>query len=105
MLFIVTWVPALDGCEQLVELLRCDHWSLAGQVIWSTLHRPMWGIWICWVILACSNGYGGNGYITFIYYLLLLLLLFVSRAVLPNQHFKSDFTDMFAFNSETRLLV
>lgn len=56
----MAYVPSLtnEGCTHFTTLSDCD-WTVAGQVTWSTLVRPMWGVWVCWVITACATGYGG----------------------------------------------
>ena len=57
--FTTTYAPILGDCLNVSGLYDCD-WTIAGKVTWSTLFRPMWGIWVCWVILACHAGYGGK---------------------------------------------
>ena len=56
MYFFVSYLPALQSCS---ELKICGEWSTAGYTVFYTLNRVMWGIWVCWLIFACSHGYGG----------------------------------------------
>jgi hypothetical protein len=36
-----------------------EMWTAAGHAAYDTLARSAWGVAVCWVILACHNGYGG----------------------------------------------
>ena len=59
MFLITNYVPALDDCLHVaVFAARCD-WGTAAKVFYDALFRPMWGIWICWLIFACTSGYAG----------------------------------------------
>ena len=54
---LVSFLPALRGCT---ESEACGEWTDVGETVFYTLNRVMWGIWVCWLILACSTGYGGS---------------------------------------------
>ena len=53
---VVPYAPATRFCR---DSDVCGTWTDAGGVAWETLFRPMWGIWVCWIILTCIAGYGG----------------------------------------------
>ena len=62
MFIMVPYLPAWNGCifvSEFTDTESCD-WTVAGKVAWSSLFRPMWGIWVCWLIVACTSGYAGE---------------------------------------------
>ena len=58
--FIVTYVPSLDNCMYGFGIVTNCHWSDAGAVTMASLYRVMWGVWVCWLIVACHTGWGGQ---------------------------------------------
>ena len=54
---IVAYAPATKNCTGSDV---CGQWTTAGNVAWEALFRPAWGVWVCWVIVACIAGYGGS---------------------------------------------
>ena len=55
---LVSYLPALTVCT---ESSVCGEWTPEGSAAYYSLNRVMWGIWVCWLILACATGYGGMG--------------------------------------------
>ena len=53
---IVVYGQFLGACDAAVV---CGEWSDAAQVAFRTLERPLFGIAVCWIILACVIGHGG----------------------------------------------
>ena len=58
--FVVSYVPPLDACQLNLGLISNCDWSTAGLVTFSSLFRVMWGVWVCWLIVACHAGWGGD---------------------------------------------
>ena len=54
---LVSYLPALQACT---ESSVCGPWSADEATAYYSLNRLMWGIWTCWLIWACSTGYGGR---------------------------------------------
>ena len=58
---MLTYLPGLVGCLQGIGVpVDCPNWTQASYVVWTTLYRPLWGVWVCWLICACHAGWGGQ---------------------------------------------
>jgi len=59
-LVVFGWIAALLLITATVYVpLYEDQWAGQAQAAWRTLRRPIFGLGVCWVILACSTGFGG----------------------------------------------
>ncbi|CAD5126504.1 DgyrCDS14615 [Dimorphilus gyrociliatus] len=48
-------------------------WTKASRLLYEILHRPAWGICICWVIWSCHSNYGSiiNSFLSFRYFFII----------------------------------
>lgn len=62
---LLTWIVAIGTGLTVVYIRWMEvgegvrRWSKSETLAYYTLYRPAWGLFICWVIWACHNGYGG----------------------------------------------
>nr|KAG5705121.1 hypothetical protein BaRGS_030838 [Batillaria attramentaria] len=61
---LVGWAGALSGMTIAVfsakkELIDDNTSSVTSASLYNSLHRTLWSVCVCWVVLACSTGNGG----------------------------------------------
>ena len=55
--FIIVYTPSLETCT---EADVCGKWTDDGVSAFHAIQRPMFGFTVCWMILACITGNGGE---------------------------------------------